>query len=175
MGTLQSGGTGGLTAGLCIANAQQFVSRIQFVFPPWDVFVRFACLRLAHFFWASFLGFSPTFAIIEAPTADHQIIGRKHRPCRPRLPHGKGTAIICGAEIRDALEGKGLQSWPPKQLDRRLEQVAKAGGRYCQLPLKLAFTVRETVVGHRLGALEVGGGGAPPPLLMHPYVKLVTP
>ena len=35
-------------------------------------------------------------------------------------------------------------------------------GGYCrlQMPLKLAFAVRETVAGHRLGALE--GGGCPP-------------
>ena len=53
---------------------------------------------------------------------------------------------------------------------RRLEEVAKAvGGGYCrlQMPLKLAFAVRGTVAGHRLGALEEGGW-APPPLPMHP-------
>ena len=52
---------------------------------------------------------------------------------------------------------------PQKRLGRRLEGVAKAvGGGYCrlQMPLKLAFAVRETVAGHRLGALEGGGGGA---------------
>ena len=41
------------------------------------------------------------------------------------------------------------------------------GGGYCrlQMPLKLALGVRETVAGHRLGALEgEGGGGVPPPL-----------
>ena len=35
------------------------------------------------------------------------------------------------------------------------------------MPLKLALGVRGTVAGHRLGALE-GGGGVPPPLPMHP-------
>ena len=34
------------------------------------------------------------------------------------------------------------------------------------MPLKLALGVRETVAGHRLGALE---GGVPPPLPMHPW------
>ena len=59
-----------------------------------------------------------------------------------------------------ALEGKGPQRRSQKRLDRRLEEVAKAvGGGYCrlQMPLKLAVTVRETVAGHSLGALEEGG------------------
>ena len=59
---------------------------------------------------------------------------------------------------RDAFEGEGPQRW----LGSRLEEVAKAvGGGYCrlQMPLRLAFTVRETAAGHRLGALEAGGGG----------------
>ena len=35
------------------------------------------------------------------------------------------------------------------------------GGGYCrlQMPLRLALGVRGTVAGHRLGALEGGGGG----------------
>ena len=39
---------------------------------------------------------------------------------------------------------------------------------YCrlQMPLKLALAVRDTVAGHRLGALEGGGGGNLPPLPM---------
>ena len=43
------------------------------------------------------------------------------------------------------------------------------GGGYCRLqtPLNLALAVRGTVAGHRLGALESGGGGAPP-LPLHP-------
>ena len=38
------------------------------------------------------------------------------------------------------------------------------GGGYCrlQMPLKPALGVRETVAGHRLGALESGGGGGYP-------------
>ena len=42
-------------------------------------------------------------------------------------------------------------------------------GGFCQLqmPLKLAVAVRETVAGHRLGALK--GGGVPPPFPMHPW------
>ena len=67
---------------------------------------------------------------------------------------------------RDALEWKGPQRRPQKRLGRRLEEVAKAvGGGYCrlQMPLKLALAVRETVAGHRLGALEGGAGGYLPP------------
>ena len=70
----------------------------------------------------------------------------------------------------DALEGKGPQGPPQRRLDRRLEEVAKAvGGSYCrlQMSLRLALGVRETMAGHRLGALE-GGGVPPPPFPMHP-------
>ena len=48
-------------------------------------------------------------------------------------------------------------------MDRRLEEVTKAvEGGYCrlQMPLKLRLGVGETLAGHRLGALE-GGGGVP--------------
>ena len=57
-----------------------------------------------------------------------------------------------------------IQGRPQRRLGRRLEEVAKAvGGGYCrlQMPLRLALGVRETVTGHRLGALE-GGGTSPP-------------
>ena len=46
-----------------------------------------------------------------------------------------------------------------------MEEVAKAvGGGYCrlQMPLRLALGVGGTVAGHRLGALEMGGGSLPP-------------
>ena len=61
----------------------------------------------------------------------------------------------------DALEGKGPQRRSLKRLGKRLEEVAKAvGGGYCrlQMPLRPAFSVSGTVAGHRLGALEGGGG-----------------
>ena len=63
---------------------------------------------------------------------------------------------------RDASEGKGPQRRPQKRLDRRLEEVAKAGGGYCrlQMPLRLALGVRGTVAGHRPGGLK--GGTSPP-------------
>ena len=66
---------------------------------------------------------------------------------------------------RDALEGKG----PQRRSGRRLEEVVQAvGGGYSRLrmPLKLALGVRGIVAGHRLGALEGGGGGLPPPIPM---------
>ena len=99
---------------------------------------------------------------------------------RPQIPGGKplscGPAFslscpTCSARIapppppRDALEGKGPHRRPQQRLDRRLEEVAKAvEGGYCrlQMPLKLALGVRGTVAGHRLGALEGGGGYLPP-------------
>ena len=92
-----------------------------------------------------------------------------------QLPDAFGTAVraecvqndemlqVEDPPTRDALEGKGPQRRPQKRLGRRLEGVAKAvGGGYCRLqtPLKLALAVRETVAGHRLGALP--GGGVPP-------------
>ena len=67
---------------------------------------------------------------------------------------------------REVLEGKGSERRPQQRLDRRLKEVAEAvGGGYCrlQIPLKLALGVRETVAGHRLGALERGGGATSPP------------
>ena len=89
--------------------------------------------------------------------------------CRMATLVRSGFELLWGGErARDALEGEGAQRWFQKRSDRRLEEVAQAvGGGYCrlQMPLKLAFGVRETVAGHRLGALE--GGGYPPPVPMH--------
>ena len=49
------------------------------------------------------------------------------------------------------------------------EAVTQAVGGGCQrgycrlqMPLKLAFAVKGTVTGHRLGTLEGGGGASPP-------------
>ena len=56
----------------------------------------------------------------------------------------------------DALGGKPRRR-PRRRLGRRLEEVAEAvGGGYCrlQMPLRPALSVRETVAGRRLGALE---------------------
>ena len=86
-----------------------------------------------------------------------------HSPLYPPPPH------------RDALEGKGPQRRPQRRLGRRLKEVAKTvGGGYCRLhmPSSLALGVRGTVAGHRLGALEGGGGVPPPPSnasLPHPH------
>ena len=76
---------------------------------------------------------------------------------------GRGGQLV--GVGRDALEGKGPQRRPRRWLDRGSEEVAKAvGGGYCRLQmlLKPALGVRETVAGHRLGALEGGGGTSPP-------------
>ena len=65
--------------------------------------------------------------------------------------------FCCSCPAGDALGGEGPQRKPQKQLDRRLEEAAKAvGGGYFRLqtPLKLAIAVRGTVVGRRLGALQ---------------------
>ena len=92
----------------------------------------------------------------------------KHGPYSGRLGGG-GVAQGLGVRGGDALEGKGPQRRPQKRSDSRLEEGAEAvGGSYCrfQMPLKLALAGRVTVAGHRLDALE-GGGGSPPP--MHPW------
>ena len=76
----------------------------------------------------------------------------------------RGPSACCGGTNGDALEE------PQRRLDGRLEEVAEAvGGGYCrlQMPLRPALGVREAAAGHRLGALE-GGGGVPRPLPMHP-------
>ena len=59
---------------------------------------------------------------------------------------------------------EGPLEGPQKPLDRWLEEVANTvWGGYCQLqipwkPALAALSIRGTVTGHRLGALEVGGG-----------------
>ena len=69
---------------------------------------------------------------------------------------GKG-----GAGGRDALEGKGPQGWPQKQLDRRLKEVAKAvGGGYCQLQMPAKPARRWTTL-HLLGPCSANNNRAP--------------
>ena len=60
----------------------------------------------------------------------------------------------------NALEGKGPRRRPQKQLDRRLEEVAKAVGvGYCrlQMPLKPALAVKKTAAGQRESAEDRRG------------------
>ena len=77
---------------------------------------------------------------------------------------GGGSTPHAPPHPRGALEVKGSHRGLRNRLGRRLEEVAKAvGGGYCrlQIPFSLALAVRGTVAGHRLGALEGGGGGYP--------------
>ena len=79
-----------------------------------------------------------------------------------------GKVMLFRTSDRDRMHWKGKEpkgGGGQKRLDRRLQEVA--GGYYrLQMPLRLALTVRGTVAGRRLGALEGGGGN--PPLPMHP-------
>ena len=97
--------------------------------------------------------------------------------CTPFAPNSVAARTLVGPAAasslpRDTLHwapfpfalgrGKGPQRRPQERISRRLAEVAKAvGGGYCrlQMPLRLALGVRGTVAGHRLGALEEGGGG----------------
>ena len=120
-----------------------------------------------------------TFTSVQAPLTRAGSLHQFHWPRDTSLPnyqtevspetpvwlHCPFCLQCAGAAGRDVLEGKGPQRRPQQPFDRRLEEVAKAvGGGYCwlQIPLKLALGVRETVAGHRPGALE-GEGGTPPP------------
>ena len=76
----------------------------------------------------------------------------------PRLKAAQARSNGC-------IRREGTSEPARKRLDRRLEEVAEAvGGGNCrlQMPVRLALAVRETVAGHRLGALEGGGGYLPP-------------
>ena len=87
------------------------------------------------------------------------------RGSNPPPPPAGGSEGAGGGSDREVFEGKGPQRLPQQRLDRRLEEVAKGvGGGYCrlQMPLRPALGVRETVAGHRLGALRGGGGGTSP-------------
>ena len=78
------------------------------------------------------------------------------------------------------MEREAISEAAPEAV-RQSEEVTEAVGGGCcrlQMPLKLALDIRGTVAGHRLGALEGGGGGAylppfqcipggAPPLPMH--------
>ena len=100
-------------------------------------------------------------------------------PCHSTQRGESGSGWGGGGSPRDALEGKGPQRGAQRRLGRRLEEAAKAVGGgccRCQMPLKLALAAGGQW-GHRLGALEGGGGwcasppchagGNPPP--SHPW------
>ena len=86
------------------------------------------------------------------------------QPDEEDVPHRNRRGVWGWEPPKAASEGNGPRRRPQRRLGRRLGEVAEAvGGGYCrlQMPLRLALGVRGTVGGHRLGALEGGGGGIP--------------
>ena len=86
---------------------------------------------------------------------------------------GAGHGVLLSAG-QGCIRREGASEAAPEAVRRAVGAVAKAvGGGYrrLQMPLKLAFAVRETVAGRRLGALDGGGGGRGylPPLPTHPW------
>ena len=77
----------------------------------------------------------------------------------PHVTTGTVFGLVLLATTTGPCSAFSAPRWP------WLEGVAEVvGGGYCrlQMPLKLALGVRGTVAGHRLGALEGGGGDLPP-------------
>ena len=84
-------------------------------------------------------------------------------------PSGGARGLLFLPCRQGCIRREGAEGWPQKQLDRRLEEVAKAvGGGYCrlQMPLKTALGARKTVLG--VGWAPWRGAGVPSPLPMHP-------
>ena len=105
--------------------------------------------------------------------APRDLFGVTRAGAAPRYDRFPEIVQVCPPPS-GALEGKG----PQRRFDRQLEGVAKAvGGGYCrlQMPLRLALAVRGTVAGHRLGALEGGGGGNLPPFQCIPGLPAPPP
>ena len=109
-----------------------------------------------------------------APSLVPELIHMDPKATRgPSPPHHNATTPTTADKVRVApSEGCVRREGPRRRLGRRLEEVTQAvGGGYCrlQMPLSLALGVRGTVAGHRLGALEGGGGGyLPPPFQCRP-------
>ena len=77
---------------------------------------------------------------------------------RRKMTRGDGDGQGCRRRDRASEGGpRGGSTGGWRRLPKRL------GGGYCRLhmPLRLALGVRGTVAGHRLGALEGGGGASP--------------
>ena len=131
--------------------------------------------------WSSVDGntFTPHVMQIHGRGRRSTVWGRFRTVVSPMYPASTGTKCISmevvaklascafaswgwgvGAVGRGASEGEGPQRRLQKPFDRRLEEVAKAvgaGHRRLEMPLSLAFAVRETRPGGR------GGGACPPP------------
>ena len=93
----------------------------------------------------------------EPPPPPRPLVPRHgpHLTSTRRGPRPPGPAVcgICAVSVcqdmrgsaRGALEGKGLQSWPQRRLDVRLEEVAEAvGGGHCRLPMPLKVALAGT-------------------------------
>ena len=105
-----------------------------------------------------------------SPAEDVSIHVTVSSTCSATLCQNKQSAGHTSPLTRVALEGKGPQRGGQMWLARRLEEVAQAvGAGYCRLqtPLRLAVRVRETMAGHRLGALEGG--------YLHPFQFIPAP
>ena len=71
---------------------------------------------------------------------------------------------------------EGASEATPEAVRLAVGGDCRPGGGYCrlQMPLKLVLAVKGTVAGHRLGALQGGGGGAPL-LPRHPWNPSPSP
>ena len=116
-------------------------------------------------------GTDPNVPTVDTPPQTHRLCKGQAvvTPLKGPVRHATGTSQGCISR-----EGTSERR-PQRRLGRRLEEGAKAvGAGYCrlQMPLKPALSVRKTVAEHRLGALEVGGGGAPRPFQFIPGTSL---
>ena len=77
-------------------------------------------------------------------------------------------------QMRTLAQGCIRTEGTPEVASRAVRQAV--GGGYCrlQMPLRLAFSVRGTVAGHRLGALEGGGVPSPPSNASLPWPPTIS-
>ena len=80
------------------------------------------------------------------------------------------THRSCTTAPQPGMRREGAPEAAPEALRQAVGGDYQSGWGRLQMPLRLALAVRGTVAGHRLGALEGGGGGVHlPPLPMHPW------
>ena len=100
----------------------------------------------------------------QTPPAAPTAVGSSAKPDR-LLPNRRPWVLYPrSASPRDAVQGKRTSEAAPEGVGQAVGGAV--GGGYCrlQMPLKLAFGVRGTVAGYRLGAVDQGEGPLPPPL-----------